>query len=210
MTGMTDEELEKLLEEIKSRVEVREMKREFKKEFREVRNGTKVKVGGNVEISSETRAVLDNLAASFEGVEGKVELKLEIKKRNNTLKDENGSRAAEIVEEKVEGVLTDFQKELWEQLKEKALSDVEDNEGSDLELEIEIEHEIEIESSNDEDRREIELEKEIKVKIRERTEQEIREKIKIESESDEEDGRAVKSVEESIEKDIKTQKESAT
>ena len=109
---------------------------------------TKVEVSGDVELSSETQATLDSLVASFKGVEGKIELKLKIKKKDNI---------TEIEKDEVEGTLalTDEQNTLWEQLKEQAFADVEAAEGDDIEIEIEIEHELKIEEESEE---EIEIE----------------------------------------------------
>ncbi len=106
----------------------------------ETKEETKVEFSGNVELSAEAQATLDELEASFAGVKGKAGLELKIKKQD-------GEVAVE--KDKIEGTLTTEQQALWDSLKEQATILVESAEGDDLELEIEIEHELETEDEEE-------------------------------------------------------------
>jgi len=102
----------------------------------EEKKETKVEVSGDIELPEEAQATLDELVASFENIEDKVELKLKVKKQDNE---------TSVEKDEIEGELTSEQQELWDSLKEQANELVESAEGDDLELEIEIEHEFEAE-----------------------------------------------------------------
>jgi len=97
---------------------------------------TKKEVTGEVALSDEGNVILDQLVASFEGLEGKYELKLKVKKQGDVLSIERNEIA--------DG-LTDEQMALWDALVDIVESLVGEAEGDDVELEIEIEHEFEIE-----------------------------------------------------------------
>jgi hypothetical protein len=97
---------------------------------------TKVEVTGEVNLSSEGNETLNLLVASFEGLEGKYELKLKVKKQDGNVTVERNT---------TEGNLTEAQQDLWNNLVDIVISLVEGAEGDDVELEIEIEHELEIE-----------------------------------------------------------------
>ena len=91
-----------------------------------------------IEPSSETQALIDQLIASFEGVEGRFELEFEAEKKDNELE----------TEEEVEGELTEEQQALWESIMQHVIADVMAAEGN-AELEIEIEHELEVEDEDE-------------------------------------------------------------
>ena len=101
-----------------------------------------VEVSGDVGLSEEAQTLLDSLVAAFEGVEGKAELKLKVKKEGNE---------TTVEKEEIEGELTAEQQTLWEDLKAQVVALVEAAEGDDLELEIEIEHEVEAEEAEEEE-----------------------------------------------------------
>ena len=91
-------------------------------------------VDGNVELSPEANAVLDELLESLSSVVGEVKLKLKIKK--------NSADSEVEVTEKIEGELTGDQVVLWTELYDLSLALVKEFEGK-AELEIEVEHELE-------------------------------------------------------------------
>ncbi len=100
---------------------------------------TKVEVSGEVDLDEDGQAILDELLLTFEGLEGKYELKLKIKKQEDVVTLER-NEINEIV-----GELSPEQLDLWDSLLENVTSLVTNAEGDDVELEIEIEHELEIE-----------------------------------------------------------------
>jgi hypothetical protein len=97
---------------------------------------TKVEVTGEVELSEEGNYTLDQLVASFQGLEGKNELKLKVKKQGDVLSIERNE---------IEGELSEEQIALWNYLVDIVEILVGEALGDDVELEIEIEHEYEIE-----------------------------------------------------------------
>lgn len=96
--------------------------------FRDGFQGSKVEVGGNVALSSETRAALDKLSASLEQ-SGNAKIELSV------AKSVNGSA---VVKEEVRGDLTAEQKGLYSDLKTKAEALVEASSNANARLEIEI------------------------------------------------------------------------
>ncbi|MDP3733890.1 MAG: hypothetical protein Q8R37_01560 [Nanoarchaeota archaeon] len=102
---------------------------------------TKVEVDGNVELSAEANAVLDNLLATFSSVEGEVKLKLVVEKENNET----------VVEEKIDGTLTTEQHDFWADLKALSIALVEASDLDHPELEIELEHKVAAEDEEDSD-----------------------------------------------------------
>jgi len=97
---------------------------------------TKYEVSGEVNLDEEGQAILDELLGTFEGLEGKYELKLKVKKQDDIVTVERND---------TEGELTETQQEIWNNLVYIVKSLVQEAEGDDVELEIEIEHELEIE-----------------------------------------------------------------
>jgi hypothetical protein len=108
---------------------------------------SKVEVSGEVIPSEEINETIRQLRDSLNGTEGKHELKLKVKKVNETLSIERNE---------TEGELTEDQQDLWNYLVGLVESLVGDAEGDDVELEIEIEHELEIEEEEIEDTEPIE------------------------------------------------------
>ncbi|ENO11999.1 hypothetical protein MBGDC06_00434 [Thermoplasmatales archaeon SCGC AB-539-C06] len=97
---------------------------------------TKYEVSGEVSLDEEGQAILDDLLATFEGLEEEYELKLKVKKQDDIVTVERNETV---------GGLTETQQELWNNLVNIVKSLVQEAEGDDVELEIEIEHELEIE-----------------------------------------------------------------
>lgn len=141
LANLTESEVEALEENMRERA-----KQRFEERIRErgeSEEKTKVEVSGEVIISSETSLALEELLESLQNSTGEVELKLKIEKEDNETS----------IEEEVEGNLTSEQEALWEDLKAKALADVESfvTSEDDVELEIEIEHEFELEDEDFDD-----------------------------------------------------------
>jgi len=114
-----------VLREFKAGMPEREEKEDEEEE--ETEEETEVEIGGNVEISSEVQSIIDELVASFEGVEGEVELKLTVTKENNeTTADDD------ILEEGT--FLTEDQTVLWNNLIEQATALVDGLEEDNLEF----------------------------------------------------------------------------
>jgi len=97
---------------------------------------SKVEVSGEVVLSAEGNETIRQLVESLNGTEGKHELKLKVKKQNDTVTIERN----EIV-----GELNETQQELWNNIVDIVYNLVQNAVGDDVELEIEIEHELEIE-----------------------------------------------------------------
>jgi hypothetical protein len=103
---------------------------------------TKYEVSGEVGLDGEGQAILEDLLGTFEGLEGKYELKLKVKKQDGLVTVERND---------IVGELTAAQQELWDNLVGIVQSLVSGAEGDDVELEIEIEHELEIEEPEPEE-----------------------------------------------------------
>lgn len=115
---------------------------------------TKVEVTGEVVLSAEGNETIRQLVESLNGTEGKHELKLKIKKQNDTVTIERNETVGE---------LTEDQQDLWNSLVDMVEILVGEALGDDVELEIEIEHELEIEEEYEEpepEEEELELEEE--------------------------------------------------
>jgi len=97
---------------------------------------TKCEVSGEVDLDAAGQAILDELLGTFEGLDGKYELKLKVKKQDGDISVERTIVGDE---------LSPGQLELWDNLLENVTSLVTDADDDDIELEIEIEHELEIE-----------------------------------------------------------------
>ena len=91
----------------------------------------KVEISGDVELSESAKALLDELTASFESVEGEIELKFKVENNNNT---------TNVEKDEVEGELSAEQQLLWDQIKQEALL-LMSAQGDDIELEIEVKYE---------------------------------------------------------------------
>jgi hypothetical protein len=102
---------------------------------------SKVEVSGEVIPSEEVNETIRQLVESLNGTEGKHELKLKVKKQNDTLSIERNETYGE---------LTIDQQNLWNYLVELVEILVGEADGDDVELEIEIEHELEIEEEIEE------------------------------------------------------------
>ena len=97
---------------------------------------SKVEVSGEVVPSEEVNETIIQLRALLNGTEGKQELKLKVKKQNDTVTIERNETV---------GALTEDQQNLWNSLVSIVEILVGTSEDDDVELEIEIEHELEIE-----------------------------------------------------------------
>jgi hypothetical protein len=102
---------------------------------------SKVEISGEVIPSEDVNETIRQLVDSLNGTEGKQELKLKVKKQNDTLSIERNETYGE---------LTIEQQDLWNYLVELVEGLVGEAEGDDVELEIEIEHELEIEEEIEE------------------------------------------------------------
>ena len=97
---------------------------------------SKVEVSGEVVLSAEGNETIRQLVESLNGTEGKHELKLKVKKQNDTVTIERNETVGE---------LNETQQGLWNNLVNIVISLVQGTVDDDVELEIEIEHELEIE-----------------------------------------------------------------
>ncbi len=97
---------------------------------------SKVEVSGEVVLSAEGNETIRQLVKSLNGTEGKHELKLKVKKQNNTVTIERNETVRE---------LNETQQGLWNNLVNIVYNLVQNTVDDDVELEIEIEHELEIE-----------------------------------------------------------------
>ena len=102
---------------------------------------SKVEISGEVTPSDEVNDTIKQLVDSLNGTDGKQELKLKVKKQNETLSIEKNETYGE---------LTIEQQDLWNYLVDLVENLVGAAEGDDVELEIEIEHELEIEEEIEE------------------------------------------------------------
>jgi hypothetical protein len=95
-----------------------------------------VSVEGDINLTDKVQTTLDAFVNSFEGIEGKYELELNVEKDDNET----------VVEAEIdEGELSEGQMILWEMLQNQVEELVVEAEGEDIEIEIEIDYFLEVE-----------------------------------------------------------------